>query len=322
MRLLVLGGTAFLGRHVVEHALARGDDVTLFNRGRSAPGLFGDAVEELRGDRGGELGALRDGTWDAAIDLSGYVPGEVQASSRLLAERVEHLTFVSSISAYASLSAAGIDEVAPLASGGEDYGALKAACERVAQAAFSPRSCLVVRPGIIAGPGDPTNRFSWWVARLARGGRVLAPQPPERGIQLIDARDLAAWILDMASRREGGCFNAVGRRHTMQELLDACRTGVPAEIVWVGEDELLAAGVEPWSQLPLWIASSETALAGFFAVDGSKAFAAGLRPRPLADTARDTLAALRHDGEPSAGGRTRREPGLDPAIETRLIAGR
>src|SRR5204862_6720564 len=145
---------------------------------------------------------------------------------------------------------------------------------------------------------------------------------PDRAVQLIDARDLAAWMLGLAARRTAGVFNAVGRRHTMAEVLEACRTDAPAELVWVGEDELLAAGIEPWSQLPLWIPSSWREFAGFFAVDGARAFAAGLRPRPLAGTARDTLASLRGDGEPVARGRTIREPALDPAIEARLIARR
>jgi 2'-hydroxyisoflavone reductase len=179
-----------------------------------------------------------------------------------------------------------------------------------------------VRPGVIAGPADAANRFSWWVARLARGGRVLAPGPPERPVALIDARDLAAWMLAMARRGAAGIFNAVGRQHTMAEVLEACRTDTPAELVWVGEDELLGAGIEPWSQLPLWISSREREFGGFFGVDGSRAFAAGLPPRPLADTARDTLAALRRDGEPIARGRTIREPGLDPTVEAQLIGGR
>jgi 2'-hydroxyisoflavone reductase len=340
MRVLVLGGTAFLGRHVVERALARGDEVTIFNRGRTAPDLFAGDVRTLRGDRGGDLGALGGGSWDAAIDLSGYVASEVRASSQLLAGRVEQLTFVSSISAYASLREEGVDEDAPLATAGEGYGARKAACERAVREAFgeAPRvslddssstagsptgaahARLVVRPGLIAGPGDATNRFSYWVARMARGGRVLAPGPPARQVQVIDARDLAAWMLDLAARRQGATFNAVGERVTMAELLEACRTDADAEIVWRAEDELLAAGIEPWSQLPLWIPSTAGELAGFLAVDGSRAFAAGLTPRPLAATARDTLAALQRDGEPRPSGRTTRMPGLDPEVEARVIA--
>jgi nucleoside-diphosphate-sugar epimerase len=320
MRVLVLGGTAFLGRHVVERALARGDDVTVFNRGRTAPGLFAGRARELRGDRGGDLHALRSGDWDAAFDLSGYVAGEVRASSRLLAERVGHLTFVSSISAYAALATPGVDESAPLASHGDGYGARKAASERAATESFAPRPCLVVRPGVIAGPGDPTNRFSWWVSRMARGGRVLAPAPPERPVQLIDARDLAAWLLDMASRGAAGVFNAVGAGHTMAALLEACRCDAPAQIVWVAEGDLLAAGIEPWSQLPLWIPSTAGDMAGFFRVDGSRAVGAGLRPRPLAQTARETLAARARDGEPQPSGRTVRVPGLEPAVEQRLLS--
>jgi 2'-hydroxyisoflavone reductase len=315
MRLLVLGGTGFVGRHIVECALARGDEVTLFNRGRTAPGLFGD-VEVLRGDRAGDLGALRDGgPWEAAIDVTGYRPDEFAASSRLLAERVEHLTFISTISVYRDLSRPGADETAPLAprprdGDWEDYGALKALCERAVQDAL-PGRALMVRPGIIAGPHDPTNRFSWWIARLARGGRVLAPGAPERPIQLIDARDLAAFVLATTAARVTGVYNAAGSSDlTWGTMLDACARGTGAELVWVPDSALRAAGLDE-SQLPLWIAASSTDSAGFMRVDSSRAVAAGLRYRPIAETARDTLAALRPDDG----------PGLEPALEAQLVGG-
>jgi 2'-hydroxyisoflavone reductase len=313
MRLLVLGGTGFVGRHIVECALARGDEVTLFNRGRTAPGLFGD-VELLRGDRAGDLGALRDGRpWEAAIDVTGYRPGEVAASSQLLAGRVEQLTFISTISVYRDLSRPGVDETAPLApppgrGGWEDYGALKALCEQAVRAAL-PGRALTVRPGIVAGPHDPTNRFSWWVARLARGGRVLAPGAPDRPLQLVDARDLAAFVLATTAARVTGVYNAAGPSDlTWGAMLDACARGTGAELVWVPDASLLAAGIDE-SQLPLWIAASSADSAGFMRVDSSRAVAAGLRHRPIAETARDTLAALR----PEDG------PGLEPALEARLV---
>ena len=313
MRLLVLGGTGFVGRHIVEGALARGDEVTLFNRGRSAPGLFAQ-VELLRGDRRGDLSALAaGGTWDAAIDVTGYRPEQVAASSRLLAERAERLTFISTISVYDDVSRPGAGESAPLAAlngggGWRDYGALKALCEAEVHAAL-PGRALIIRPGIVAGPHDPTNRFSWWVARCARGGRVLAPAPPQSPIQLIDARDLAAFVLDMTAARAEP-FNVVGEDLSWEKMLAACcALGPGATPAWVPEAKLLAAGIDD-SQLPLWIAPSDRENAGLMRIDGTRAVAAGLRRRTVEQTARDTRAALR----PEDG------PGLDPALEARLIA--
>ena len=315
MRLLVLGGTGFVGRHIVEDALTRGHEVTLLNRGRTAPGLF-PGVELLRGDRAGDLRALDGaGPWDAAIDVTGYRPEEVAASSRRLADRVRRLTFISTISVYDDVSRGGIDETGALApltgAGGEaDYGALKVLCEQAAEAALPGRT-LIIRPGIVAGPHDPTNRFSWWVARCARGGRVLAPGAPERPLQLIDARDLAAFVLDLTAAGETGVFNAVGPPLTFGEMLAACCAAAPgAELCWVPDAALLAAGIDE-EQLPLWIAEDDADNAGFMRIDGARARAAGLRHRPLAQTAADTLAALRHEDG----------PGLDPALEARLIAG-
>ncbi len=314
MRLLVLGGTGFVGRHIVEYALARGDEVTLFNRGRTAPDLFA-GVELLRGDRAGDLRALAaGGPWDAAIDVTGYRPEDVAASSHLLAERVERLTFISTISVYADVSRPGTAEDAPLAAptgarGRADYGALKVLCEQAVHAAL-PERALVVRPGIVAGPHDPTNRFSWWVARCARGGRVLAPGAPGRPIQLIDARDLAQFVVDMTGARATGTYNAVGADLTWDEMLAACcALGPGATPAWVSDGRLLAAGIDE-SQLPLWIPETELESAGVMRIDGRRAIAAGLRHRPLAPTARDTHAALR----PADG------PGLVPALEARLIA--
>ena len=314
MRLLVLGGTGFVGRHIVECALARGDEVTLFNRGRSAPGLFPQA-ELLRGDRRGDLRALAEGgTWDAAIDVTGYRPEQVAGSSQLLAERVEWLTFISTISVYDDVSRPRVDESAALAAldgagGWRDYGALKVLCEAEVHAAL-PGRALIVRPGIVAGPHDPTNRFSWWVARCARGGRVLAPAPPESPLQLIDARDLAAFVVDTTAARAAETFNAVGEDLSWEQMLAACCALAPgATPAWVSEAVLLAAGIDD-EQLPLWIAPSDRENAGLMRIDGTRAVEAGLRHRPIEQTARDTYAALR----PEDG------PGLDPALEARLIA--
>src|SRR4051794_30408823 len=266
MRLLVLGGTGFVGRHIVQQALARGDEVTLFNRGRTAPGLFPGA-ELLRGDRAGDLGALAAaGPWDAAIDVTGYRPEEVAASCALLAERVPWLTFISTVSVYDRPPPGAAEDapLAPLTGGGgwEDYGPLKALCEAAVHAAL-PGRALVVRPGIVAGPHDPTNRFSWWVARCARGGRVPAPGPPQSPLQLIDARDLAAFVLDMTAAGATGTCNAVGEDETWADMLAACcALATDAEPAWIGEAELRAAGLDELS-LPLWIAPSDRDSAGF-----------------------------------------------------------
>lgn len=313
MRLLVLGGTGFVGRHIVERVIARGDDVALFNRGRSAPGLFPGA-ELLRGDRAGDLRALRDGgPWDAAIDVTGYHPEHVAASCELLAGRVGQLTFISTISVYDDWSRPGVDEDAPLAAptgrgGGEDYGPLKALCERAVLDAL-PGRALIIRPGVVAGPHDPTNRFSAWVERIARGGRVLAPGAPERPVQLIDARDLAAFVVEMTAARRTGVFNAVGADLTWGEMLAACvPPGSDAELVWVADEALRAAAIDD-DALPLWVAADDVDDAGFMRVSSARALAAGLRHRPFEQTARDTRGALRPDD---------RLP-LDPAVEARLV---
>jgi 2'-hydroxyisoflavone reductase len=316
MRLFVLGGTQFLGRHVVQHALARGHSVTLFNRGATGPGLFPDA-ERLRGDRDGDLGALGGRSFDAVVDTSGYVPRVVAATLDALGD-VGHYTFVSSVSAYADLSTPPT-ESSPVATLGEPtedyrseaYGALKAACEDVVRARFA--EAFVVRPGLIVGPWDPTGRFTYWPRRLADGGRVLAPAPPSAAAQVIDVRDLAAWIVDAAQDRLAGTFNAVDRPTTRGELLETCRraAGSDAELVWVDPGFLAEHEVDEWMELPLWL--RDPAYAGMLALDPSKAFAAGLRPRPLEETVRDTLAWVR-DGAPDG------PAGLDREKEQRVLA--
>ena len=306
MRLLVLGGTGFVGRHIVARALERGDDVTLFNRGRSAPGLFPDA-RLLRGDRAGDLRALRDGgPWDVAVDVTGYHPQHVAASSRLLSGRAAHLAFISTISVYDDLSRPGAGEDAPVIprGGPADYGGLKARCEEEALACFGGERTLIVRPGIVAGPHDPTNRFSAWVARAARGGRLLAPGAPGRPIQLIDARDLAQFVVELPAVRATGTFNVVGEDLTWDEMLGACGSD---DVVWVPDERVRAAGLDD-DDLPLWIAADDAESAGVMRVSASRALGAGLRRRPLAQTARDVRAALRP------------QDGLGPDVERRLAA--
>lgn len=299
MRVLILGGTKFLGRHLAAVALAQGHSVTLFNRGTQSEGLFPEA-EHLRGDRDGNLTALHERSWDVAIDTSGYVPRVVRASAQLLAESVAHYTLVSSISVYAGWPAASrIDERSPVGTladptveevDGETYGPLKALCEQVVEEALPGRT-LIVRPGLIVGPYDPTDRFSYWPYRVARGGEMLAPGRPERLVEVIDARDLAEWILRMATERATGTYNAAGpdRPLAMSEVLEESRrvSGSEATFTWVPDDELERQQMGPWVELPLWIPEREGP--GVGDVNCSRAWAAGLTYRPLAETIRDTL---------------------------------
>jgi 2'-hydroxyisoflavone reductase len=261
VKLLILGGTLFLGRHLVAEALVRDHEITLFNRGQTAPDLFPE-VEHLHGDRDGALSSLEDRTWDAAIDTSGYVPRVVRASAELLEARVGHYAFVSSISVYREPLTPRFDESAPVVEpddpATEDvsahYGGLKALCENVVAGLF-PNAHANVRAGLIVGPHDPTGRFTYWPERIARGGEVLAPGDPERWVQLIDARDLAEWLLVLAEERTVGTFNAAGpeARTTMGNLLETCvlACGNRARLVWVDEDFLLERGVDEWIELPL-----------------------------------------------------------------------
>ncbi len=336
MRLLILGGTIFLGRHLVAAALARGHAVTLFNRGQHNPDLFPD-VEKLRGDRTVSLDALADRSWDAVIDTSGYVPRVVRLAAETLADRVDHYTFISSLSVYADTSRPGVDEAAPVGRiddptteeiTGESYGPLKALCEQVAEAALPGRS-LVIRPGLIVGPYDPTDRFTYWPRRVAQGGEVLAPGHPGYKTQIIDARDLAAWTLDMVEARRVGVYNATGPATplTLGEALDTSRTvsGSDATVTWVDESFLLEQGVQPWTELPLWMPESDPAMAGFNRFSIDRALAAGLTFRPLADTVAATLAwdATRDATAPSRAGLTReRETELLSAWHARRDQGR
>lgn len=316
MRVLVLGGTLFLGRHLVEAALRRGHDVTLFNRGLTNPELF-PAVEKLRGDRDGDLSSLAGRTWDVAIDTSGYVPRVVRASAELLAASVEHYTFVSSVSVFTPPAKHGLteeDPVTPLEDEADEsvselYGPLKAACERVVEHAF-PGRALVVRSGLLVGPYDPTNRFTYWVRRVAAGGDVLAPAPPEQPVQLADVRDLAEWTTRMAERRQAGTFHATDEPTTFGRMLDECRAaaGSDAHVEWVAESFLLEQGIEPFAELPLWLATgAQPEWGGLFLADTAKARAHGLAFRPLRETAREIL------GHPEAPGATTFGTGLAPA---------
>ena len=310
MKLLIIGGTRFVGRHLVEAALARNHEVTLFNRGTHAAGAR--EVETILGDRYKDLAKLRDRRWDAVVDACGYVPRAVTAAAEVLRDAVDRYVFISSQSAYADVSMRGVDETAPVAqltseqlerankidtsgnpSYGELYGGLKALCEQAAEQVM-PNRVLIVRPGLIVGPYDYTDRFTYWVVRVARGGEVLAPGRPERPVQFIDARDLAEWIVAMAERRGAGVYNANAspERVTMQDVLDQCRlsSGSDAVFTWVSEEFLNREQVAAWSEMPLWLPEEDAPqLAGFMFIKVDKAVAAGLRIRPVRDTIRDTL---------------------------------
>lgn len=298
MKLLILGGTVFLGRHLVQSAQARGHEVTLFNRGQHNADLFPD-IEKLRGDRDGGLAALRDRRWDAAIDTCGYVPRVVCASAETLAGAVNHYTFISTISVYSDGGTPGLDERGAVGTlddatveeiTGETYGPLKALCEQAAEAAM-PGRVLTIRPGLIVGPDDPTDRFTYWPHRVALGGEVLAPDRPERRVQIIDVRDLAHWTLRMVEAGKTGVYNATGPDDdlTMDQLLDTCNAVADSDatVTWIDERFLLDNGVQPWSEVPLWLPEQDDLIS---AVNCTKAIAAGLTFRPLAETVADTLA--------------------------------
>jgi 2'-hydroxyisoflavone reductase len=318
MKLLVLGGTRFLGRHFVDAALGADHDVTIFTRGASESPWLKWPVTHLVGDRdplkGQGLAALETGEWDAAIDLSGYVPRCVEASAKLLATRVGHYAFVSSMSVYADSSRPNLDETTPVAKledpASEDimahYGALKAACEDQVRTAF-PNRALIVRPGLIVGPHDPTDRFAYWVARFLlperlgdRPREAVVPAPPSRPVQFIDARDLATWMLAAMLARTPGTFNAdsAPRMWTMGSLVDTLverRTSSEAPPVtprWIDEAKLIEQRVTPWTELPLWIPATDVASAGFMEFSSARAFAQGLRIRPLWQTIDDTATWL------------------------------
>jgi nucleoside-diphosphate-sugar epimerase len=339
MRLLVLGGTRFLGRAIVDEAVSRGYDVTTFSRGHSGHPRPG--AEALRGDRASpdDLAQLTRREWDAVIDTSVLAPAHVAASARLLASQAGHYTYVSSISVYAGYPAQPATEESPLLevpAGAEltaqpeelGYGQLKVACERAVSEAM-PGRCLLARPGLIVGPHENVGRLPWWLARFAAGGTVLGPGSPTAPVRMTDARDLAAWLVDNTRRRIPGTVNVPGPEGTtMGELLAGCARatsggGPPAQIRWVPGSVLLEAGVEPWTELPMW-APDTPEFAGIWQVTGDRARRTGIRYRPLADTVHDTWLWLRHEaaasGRPVAEVARRPGIGLDPARERQILA--
>ncbi len=295
MDLLILGGTGFLGRHLVEAALSGGHRVTLFNRGQHYPELF-PSVEKLRGDRNGDLTALQGHQWDAVIDTCARIPRVVNLAATILANAVQHYTFISSISVYVDSTEPEIDESAPLSTledetseevTAETYGALKVLCEQAGENAM-PGRVLVIRPGLIVGPYDSSDRFTYWPRRVAQGGEILAPGAPEQNVQFIDVRDLAAWTISMVEARQIGIYNATGPKGslTMQECLQTCKavSESDAHFVWVSEEFLLEQNVEPYTEMPLWIPRAYANR-----VSCTQALERGLTFLPLATTVQDTL---------------------------------
>jgi 2'-hydroxyisoflavone reductase len=305
MKLLVLGGTKFLGIAVVEAALAAGHEVTMANRGQTKPELFPD-VERIEVDLHGDLAPLAGGSWDAVVDMD---PTQLSRQTRRRAEAlrdaVGHYVYVSSVSAYSDLSTPPNEDspvYEPLDSEPETfdmelYGALKAGSERAVLEVFGDRGAAI-RAGLIVGPHDPTERFTYWPRRLVEGGDVLAPGTPDDPVQFIDVRDLGAWLVRLAAERIGGVFIGTGPSLPFGETLERIATAVGADVrlVWVDDATLLAAGVEPWMELPLWLPKRE-GHDGMQRADISRAVAAGLTFRPLEETARDTLAWSLEAGE-------------------------
>jgi 2'-hydroxyisoflavone reductase len=300
MKILILGGTKFLGRHLVDAALSRSHEVTLFNRGKTAPDLFPN-VEMILGDREHDIEKLAGREWDAAIDVAGYLPRVVRLSAQALRESVQRYVFISSISVYAGFQKVGINESDPVGKledesveeiTGETYGPLKALCEKVVQEVYGDRA-LVIRPGLIVGPYDPTDRFTYWPMRVKRGDDMITPDGPQTPIQIIDVRDLSTFIIKLIEDNASGTYNATGPGDelTMGEFLDACKrvTGSVATFHWTSAEFLQEHNVQPWSDMPVWIPDTEED-AGFSRVDVSRAIQAGLEFRPLEETIRDTIA--------------------------------
>lgn len=317
MQILILGGTRFVGRHLVTAALARNHEITLFNRGQH-PSATLTGVETIYGDRKSDLAKLQGRCWDAVVDTSGYLPRNVRASAKILSPSVDRYVFISSLSVYADLSVLGVDESAPLAtltseqideanevdsSGqvsavtyGKMYGGLKARCEQAAKEVL-PNQVLIIRPGLIVGPYDYTDRFTYWVVRVARGnkpGEVLAPGRPDRPVQFIDVRDLAAWTVRMIERKETGVYNANGLPDnlTMERVLKECKTvsNSDASFTWVSDEFLMQEKVVPWTEMPLWLPEEHAPhIKGLMFLNCDKAVGAGLSFRSLDDTVRDTL---------------------------------
>ncbi|MFI1207942.1 SDR family oxidoreductase [Streptomyces sp. NPDC020802] len=330
MRLLMLGGTEFVGRAVVEAALGRGWDVTVFHRGRHAPPA---GVTSLHGDRTDPdgLAALAEGEWDVVVDTWSAAPRVVRDAARLLKDRVRTYVYVSSCSVYAWPQPAGYDESAPAVAdaspdaGQTDYARDKRGGELAVLDAFGEERALLVRAGLILGPYENIGRLPWWLARAERGGPVLAPGPRELPLQYVDVRDLAEWTLTAVEGGASGPYNLISPpgHATMGTLLDACArvTGGAAELRWTEPDVILAAGIEPWVQLPVWVPPGSESHDMMHRADVSKAVRDGLRCRPVAETVADTWTWLQDIGGAAPQRPDRPVVGLDPVVEAKVLTG-
>lgn len=340
MQVLVLGGTRFLGRAVVDEAVRRGYDVTTFSRGQSGHPRPG--VEALRGDRtsADDLRQLAGREWDAVIDTSVLAPAHVGASARLLTASVGHYTYISTVSVYAAWPQTAVTEESPILDCPADaagtvetlgYGELKAGSERAVAENFPGRN-LVVRPGLIVGPHENVGRLPWWLTRFARGGEILAPGQPDRPLRVTDVRDLASWVLDNTRRAIPGIMNAPGPEGvTIADLLTACEQvtvtagAIRPQVRWVPDNLLLAAGVQPWMELPMW-APDIPDFASIWQISGDRAIRTGLEHRALAETVHDAWLWLKHQadaaGTPVAEFEFARRPeiGLDPVREQEILS--
>ena len=327
LRILVLGGTGFIGPHMVREALARGHDVSLFNRGRSNDDIFPDLTTYI-GDRNNKLDALEGHEWDAVIDNSGYVPRHVADSARLLADAANHYLFISSISVYDSFGIAN-DETSPLATmpdetveevTGETYGPMKALCEQRARDGFGADRVTVLRPTYICGPGDHTDRYTYWPVRTMKGGEMLWPGTPSDPIQIIDVRDLATFTIDCVEKRVMGTYNTVTPpgAFTMGDLLADCRAVTASDVspVWVNTEFVREQGLVAGRDLPIWSEpDGEESKVAF--TSGAAAYEKGLTVRPTRETARDTV---RWWKTLPAERTVTLKAGLNPEQETRLLA--
>jgi 2'-hydroxyisoflavone reductase len=305
LKLLFLGGTGFLGPHTVRYAVARGHEMTLFNRGKSDPELFPD-LETIHGDRYSDVSGLKDRKWDAVIDTFAYVPKVVTDALDLLKDNIRQYVLISTVSVYKQIATPGMDETAPLATiapeaaekikthreVGENYGAMKALCEQAAEKSMPGRVCTI-RPGLIVGPRDPSDRFTYWPVRVQRGGEVLSPGSGRDYVQFIDARDLGQFVVHCIEQNTMGTFNAdrPGKSIMMRELLETCVSVSKsnATLTWVPVDFLAEHKVEPWSDMPVWV-SPDGEDAGMGQVSTARAMKAGLAIRSARDTVADTLA--------------------------------
>ncbi len=325
MKILVLGGKRFLGIALVEAILQAGHTPTFFNRGLTNPNLFPD-VENLIGDRDGGLKALKRKKWDAVIDTSGFIPRIVRQTAKLLSGKCQSYTFISSVSVYKDFIKPDITEDYPLTHledqededyTGKAYGPLKALCEYEIQQNFDGK-VLVIRPGLIVGPHDPSDRFTYWPWRVSLGGKILSPAPPSSSLQFIDVRDLAAFIVNMVEKRSEGVFNVTGPKKpaTFGSLLIACREACcsDAKFEWVEEEFLLKENVTPWTDLPLWVPASDPSYAGFYNINISKAVKEGLTFRPLSQTVGDTLNWVKNRPDTTV-----LKAGMDITTETQLL---